>query len=462
MIAGLDDLVRRMAQQAEQAAAARHAAEQDRRRRRDADDNYVSGGVHWDGYSLKSLQRMVGDNANAGQLEMLAQEWAAYGDKVGQASKELSRSLGKLMQFWSGSASEDASRLVVDNAAWISELGGTAKQMADPIQDASGALRSAQSTMPGGSPSSPFLATAGGGAAAGFAIGGPVGAAFGAALGGIASAFGFGSNKKKMKRKAVQTMQRFETAVMGIDGTTPRFGQPGTGGGGGTDPVWNRPPSTGVPGPGVVVPGAPSRPPGAPNTPPPDFHGGPSVGGTTPSAAPGFNNGWQNHWKGLTGLGPNNGFTPGASGPGIGQGTGGIGFGPGGLQPGGFRGGAGAGRGAGSGAGRGGMGAGLGTGSGRDGSRGRGGAGRGGFGGAGGGLGAGSGGRNGSRGASRFGRASGFGSDEHARRNGNGYGGAPGGARDKEEDGEHRRRVPIEEDPFTTADLTAAPPVIGL
>ncbi|WP_147460192.1 hypothetical protein [Actinokineospora cianjurensis] len=471
MIAGLDDVVRRMAEQAEHAAAARRAAEQERRRRREADDSYVTGGVHWDGYSLKSLQRMVGDQANAGQLDMLAGEWARYGEKVAQASKDLSGSMTKLLQFWSGSASQDASRTVVSNAAWISQLGGTAQQMADPIQDAGGALRSAQSTMPGGSPSSPFLATAGGGAAAGFAIGGPVGAAFGAALGGIASAFGFGSNKKKMKRKAVQTMQRFETAVLGIDGTTPRFGTPADG----VDPGVNRPqpqpPRTGVPGPGVTVPGGPGRGPSDPSAPVPGFGGGPSMG-TTPSLAPGFDKGWENHWRGLTGVGTG-GQLPGGIGSNVGNGPGNIGLGGGGYVPGGFGGG---GRGGANGSGRAGLGSGVGAGGrGADGSRGRGGAGRG-LAGAGagssgtgrGGLAGGGGsgvpgggrGRDGSRGGSRFGRASGFGTDPHGR-SGSGYGMPPGSARDKEEDGEHRRRVPIEEDPFTTADLTAAPPVIG-
>jgi hypothetical protein len=43
-----------------------------------------------------------------------------------------------------------------------------------------------------------------------------------------------------------------------------------------------------------------------------------------------------------------------------------------------------------------------------------------------------------------------------------GMGGGGAGRRgEDEEDGEHRRRVPIEDDPFST-DLKAAPPVIGL
>ncbi|PPK70094.1 PPE domain-containing protein [Actinokineospora auranticolor] len=471
MIGDLGDLVARMTQQARQASAARAAADQQRRQRREVDDSYVVGGTNWDGYSLKSLQRMVGDQANPAQLDMLATEWARYGDKVAQASRDLSRSLAKLMPYWSGAASEDAKRVVVGNAAWISQLGGTAKSMADPIQDAGGALRSAQSTMPGGSPSSPFLASAGGGAAAGFAVGGPIGAAFGAALGGMASAFGFGSNKKKMKRKAVQTMSRFETAVMGIDGTTPRFGTPADGVHPGPAPVVPRPPQVTPPGPGVTLPPGPAHPPHLPGTqPPPHYPGAPSQG-TTPSFTPGVDKGWDQHWRDITNNGHNN-RVPLPSGPGA-NGIGGTGpFGPGGPVGGPFGngrpiGGPGSGRlGSGPSGGRGGpFGAPGANGRGADGSRTRGGAGRGvgaGSGGLGGapGSGAGRGGRNGTRGASRFGRANAFGADPHGRNN-NGYG-MPPGARDKEEDDEYRRRVPIEEDPFTTADLTAAPPVIGL
>jgi hypothetical protein len=39
--------------------------------------------------------------------------------------------------------------------------------------------------------------------------------------------------------------------------------------------------------------------------------------------------------------------------------------------------------------------------------------------------------------------------------------GVPGKREDEEEETDHRRRVPIEDDPFVT-DLKAAPPVIGL
>ncbi|SDJ48100.1 hypothetical protein SAMN05192558_116111 [Actinokineospora alba] len=400
----VEQLVRRVKHQAEQAAAARAAAEQDRRRRRETDDTYVTGGVHWNGYSLETLQRMVGDQANPSQLDMLADEWSRHGDRIGRAAKDLSRSLNRLMAFWSGAASEDASRTVVANAAWVSEMAATAKNMADPIQDAGGALRSAQDTMPG-KPRSAWYATAGGGAAAGFAVGGPVGAAFGAALGGIASAFGFGSNKKKLKRKAVQTMQRFEAAVLGIDGSTPRFGGPATGVNPGTGPGSTPPPGVGTPGPGVTVPGGPSHP---------GWNGGAPVGGTTPSFAPPFGSGWEGRWQGLTNYGGGN---PGAGAGGLnGLGAGAFGLGAGGL-----------------GAGRGGLGAGPGAGV-RGGANGRG----------------------GRAGAGRFGRLNGFG--DAAR----GMGGAGGAGGRKEEDSEHRRRVPIEEDPFAITDLKSAPPVIGL
>ncbi|MGX7825147.1 WXG100 family type VII secretion target [Actinokineospora sp. 24-640] len=446
MIGEVEQLVQRYRASAEAAAAARAEAERDRRSRRRENDRWVTGGVHWDGYSLKTLQRMVGNNANANQLDMLADQWAQQGRRISDGAQELSRSMQRLLQFWTGAASEGAQRAVVRNAAWLSETAETASTMAGPVEQAGGALRSAQSTMPGGSPSSPWLGTMGGGAAAGMAIGGPVGAVFGAAIGGIASAFGFGSNKKKMKRKAVQTMQRYENALLGIDGQTPQFSAPADGVDPGANPVQTRPPSTGVPGPGVTLPGgtAPDLV-GGPRVPPPM----PTPGmGTTPSFVPGFDAGWDRRWQGLTGFGPGAGGGAGAGGAhGLGMGNG-LGFGgmPGAGGLGAGRGGAGAGRaGMGAGAGRG---VGVGAGAGAGGNRGGGAYGRGGA------LG------ERTRGAAgRFGRGTGFG-DPHGRGTG-GYGAGAGGAR-KEEDSEHRRRVPLEEDPFTAHDLRAAPPVIGL
>ncbi|MFC7613090.1 hypothetical protein ACFQV2_05090 [Actinokineospora soli] len=159
MIGDVEQLVRRLRESAERARA---AAEQERRNRRRDNDRWVTGGVHWNGYSLKALQRMVGQNANANQLDMLADQWAAHGDKIGQGSRDLGRSLSRLLQYWSGAAAEGAHAAVTRNAAWLAETAATASAMARPIEDAGGALRSAQSTMPGGSPSSPWYATVGG------------------------------------------------------------------------------------------------------------------------------------------------------------------------------------------------------------------------------------------------------------------------------------------------------------
>src|SRR5262249_47717704 len=154
------------------------------------------------------------------------------------------------------------------NAAWITDLGGTAQSMANPIRDAGGALRSAQSTMPG-KPHDNWMAGAGGGAAIGMAVGGPIGAAFGAAIGGLPGAFGFGSSKAKLKRKAVQTMQRYETALLGVDSTTPQFNDPSNGVNPGPDPVRNPGTGVGTPDPATPPPGntVTIRPPGEPADP---------------------------------------------------------------------------------------------------------------------------------------------------------------------------------------------------
>lgn len=429
---GFEQILQQVADARQRAILAAQQATEDRRRRREENDLWVNGGVNWNGYGLEPLIKMVAERASPAQLNALAGEWGRHGGAVSTASEDLQRSVNKLMQYWSGTASDEAVRKVTTNARWIGELGETAQQMSSPIMDASGALRSAQDTMPG-VPKNNWLATAGGGAAAGFVVGGPIGAAFGAAIGGIASVFGFGNKKKKMKRKAVQTMQRYEGALLGIDQTTPQFGAPSDG----TNPGDGLPPR---PGPGIDRPPGTTPPPGVggPWTPRPPLDPGNHV--TDPS----FAGGPDGRWQSLTGIGPGGG---GMNAPGLGTGGGtGLGLGTGlGAVPGGLPGrGAGA---VGGPMGRGGAGA--------RGAGGRGAGGRGGAGYPGGGMGGGAGGRGGDReykGRGRFSKAGALGM---------GGGGGAGRRGEEEPDGEHRRRVPLEDDPFST-DLKAAPPVIGL
>jgi len=409
------------------ALQAAQAAQEERRRRRQENDQWVTAGVNWNGFGLESLIKMVAHKSSPGQLEALAGEWSRHGSAVARVSDDLEKSLSKLLQFWSGTAADEAARKVMTNARWIGELGSTAQQMERPILDAAGALRSAQDTMPG-MPKNNWMATAGGGAAAGMVVAGPIGAAFGAAIGGIASAFGFGNKKKKMKKKAVQTMERFEGALVGVDQLTPQF--PGPTDGAFPGDGWVPTPDDGISRPGVPLPpiaGGPVKPGPAP------VDGG-AV--TDPSFAAG---GPESRWQSLTGLGPN------AQAPGLGGGGGpggGSSFGTGafgGLPPGL------AGRGAG---------AGVGGPVGRGGAGGRGVGGRGAGGrGAGAGFPGGMGGGRGDqyRGRGRFSKAGAFGAG----------GGVPGNRSDDEEDGEYRRTVPIEEDLFSS-DEKAAPPVIGL
>jgi hypothetical protein len=384
-------------------------------------DHYVTGGTNWNGYSLESLIKMVAQQANPAQLQFLADTWRRQGEKLSSSADNLQRSLERLMQFWSGAGSEEAATTVARNSQWIMNLGETSTKIAEPVDDSGGALRSAQSTMPG-APKSGFwsgLGTAGGAAAAGFAVGGPFGAAAGAVIGGIASAFGFGNSKKKLKKKAVQTMTRYETAILGIDRATPQFSQPVNGI---RDPGWTRPtprPPVGPLPPGHTIPGGPgATPPGS---------GGPGGGGEWPGpgsnfgTTPSFADSPSSRWASLTGTGPYGLGAGGAAGFGLGAGEdaarnsrlfgggmgmgAGAGFGAGGMPPM---------------AGAGGRGTDI------------------------------------ERGASKYGRAAG-----RAGASGYGPGGMGAGSANKEEDAEHRRRFPVEEDLFT-GDLKAAPPVIGL
>lgn len=439
-----------------------------------AGDRYVTGGVNWNGYGLKPLIRMVADQSSPAQVDAVAGLWRDHGNSISQGSQDLQTAMNTLMQYWQGAAATQASTAVTQNTQWISTLGATATQMASPLQDASGALSSAQSTMPG-APHGGFFAGfsgAAGGAAIGAAFGGPFGAAAGAVIGGIASAFGFGSNEKKLKRQAVQTMQRYETAAMGIDTSTPGFtssaggvngdqgGSAGNGGSGvGTIPTGSTVPSstdpnlttmpsfatdpitrwdglTGGPGGGLGN--------GLPGLGGPGFGGGP--GGLGPGGPGGFN-----------GLGPlgNGGLGPDDLGPGGRGRLGGLGplsdeEGLGGPNRGRFGGLGGA-------PGEEGLGSGLG----------RGGFGRGGFGSA--------------ADDEHFGRGASGGNifeddEELAGRGGAGARGSGGviggegeegmpfgrgGGRRREEDQEYKRHIPYEEDPFST-NMKVVPPVIGL
>lgn len=424
---GFEQLLQQVADARQKALLAAQAAQDDRRRRRDENDLWVTGGVNWNGYGLESLIRMVADRSSVGQLHALSGEWSRHGQAVVRASDDLESALGRLMSFWGGTSADEAVRNVMTNARWIGELGGTAQNMSRPIEDAAGALKSAQDTMPG-MPKNNWMATAGGGAVAGFAVAGPIGAAFGAAIGGIASAFGFGNSKKKMKRKAVQTMERYEGALLGVDQGTPQFGNPSNGANPG-DPLNPRPTQP------IERPGAPVVPPGggAVKPSPTPIYGD---HGTDPS----FAFGPEGRWQSLTGLGPGGG-SPGLPGFGSGGGGGGAGGGLGlGGLPGMPPGMAGAGRGAGM----------MGGPAGRGGAGARGAGGRG-AGGRGAGYPGGMGGRGDRefRGRGRFSKSGALGQ------------GAAGRREDGEDDGEHRRSVPIEEDLFSS-DLKAAPPVIGI
>lgn len=385
------------------------------RQRRD-NDQYVVPGVHWDGFSHPTLFGMVHQQANPAQVEKLADDWERHGRDLTQRAEDLQRSLAALLPYWGGEASEQAARSVIRAVGWMGDVGSTSTAMANPLQDSAGALRSAQSTMPAPPGGGGWLGAAGAGAAAGFAIGGPIGAGIGAAIGGIGSAFGFGSNKKKLKRRAVQTMQRYEAAAVQVDTTTPQFVDSGVGRIGMAEYDARRLGGGQVPGAGTG-PVAPPVSIADPTTP-----AGARPGGVV-SPVPGFGGGGVGPggagWRDLTGRGGPSGFLGGANG-----------FGPG----------------------MGGFGAPLGGGRG-----GVGGAGVGGRGGA-----FGPGGRYASAYAGRPGSAM-YDGEHAARRGGAGAAGSPlmpGGGGRGDEDGEHRRRYPYEEEPFKLDD-EVAPPVIG-
>jgi uncharacterized protein YukE len=395
-------------------------------------DRWVSGGENWDGYQLPDLTAMVADPANPSQVDTVAGLWRTNGAAVSQTAENLAQSMTSLMKFWQGAAAQQAADSVNGSSSWIAAVGETAAKVADQVENAGGALRSAQSTMPG-QPTNTFWAgfnSAAGGSAAG-AVGGPFGAAAGAMVGGMASMFGASSDQNAQKQQAVQTMQRYETAAMSIDTSTPQFQAPpswgpvsGTTASGTMSPI-----NVTAPGAGLVVTSGSS------------LNGG---GVTVPS----FTDSSVGRWNALTGGGSSGALS------GLGTGIGGAGAGGGGA----------------------GGGAGLGL-----------------FGGLSGGFagetdaerraaaGSGTGGPSGAAAVSaatredpaamiggKPGAGSGAGLMEEVDGPGGGMGGGMmgggmmggmGGRGGPE--GEHKRRIPFEDDPFLTG-LKAAPRVIGL
>ncbi len=195
-------------------------------------DHYVSGGVNWAAFTLEQLVSMVADKASVPQLERLADDWRQTGDGVVDAADYLADALDDLMDFWSGESAREARTTVALNAQWVGDLGHTAKEMGDPIEEAAGALKSAQeampklpevppTTLPGSAPRAADEARL-------VTEGSPLGAAVGATSGGAESAFQAQAQQEELKRVAIETMQRFEQAAVGIDRATPQFQEAST------------------------------------------------------------------------------------------------------------------------------------------------------------------------------------------------------------------------------------------
>lgn len=195
-------------------------------------DTYVSGGVNWAAFTLEQLVSMVADKASVPQLERLADDWRMTGDGVADAADYLAESLDDLMDFWSGETADVARNAVALNAQWVGDLGVTAKDMGDPIEEAAGALKSAQEAMPQLPTTLPAVVpgSAPEGALRAHMVteGSPLGAAVGATAAGSESAFQAQAEQEQLKRVAIETMQRFEQAAVGIDRATPHFEGRGT------------------------------------------------------------------------------------------------------------------------------------------------------------------------------------------------------------------------------------------
>ncbi|GAA2971956.1 hypothetical protein [Actinokineospora diospyrosa] len=187
-------------------------------------DQYVTGGVQWEDYTLEQLIKMVEDQASAPQLQQLATDWRTAGDQVVAAAELLSVALTQLMEFWAGSAAEQAREDVDLNARWVSDLGHTAHEIGPSIDEAANALSAVQAAMPE-LPADPAVppALAPDSAVRGYHAGGPLVAAINGTAAGTESAFGSSKDHNQLKTRAVEAMRRFEGAVISIDEKIPQF-----------------------------------------------------------------------------------------------------------------------------------------------------------------------------------------------------------------------------------------------
>jgi hypothetical protein len=193
------------------------------------DDRYVRGDTNWESYDLATLISMVTEKVSIPNLIELADDWREAGEGVQHAARELGVALDRMMDFWSGRAAEQARTDVALNAEWVSDLGDTAYRVGGPIEDAAGALEAAQAQMPELPAVTPAVGSAPHGALLGHEAAGPLGEAIGGVTEGSQSPAQAAEEEAKLKRQAVETMRRFETAAMGIDESIPQFAGPGSG-----------------------------------------------------------------------------------------------------------------------------------------------------------------------------------------------------------------------------------------
>ncbi|HEV2781883.1 MAG TPA: hypothetical protein VGX25_21050 [Actinophytocola sp.] len=208
------------------------------------DDRYVTGDTNWESYELPQLIAMVTEKVDIPALVRLADDWRAAGDETAESADELAAALDELMNFWSGKAAEQARMDVALNAQWLLDLGNKAYTMGTPVEEAAGALKAAQDQMPQLPAVNPAVAPGSAPDAAMFgeAAGGPLAAAIAAAAAGSESAAQAAEDEAQLKRQAVETMRRFETAAMGIDQSIPQFEGPSPILRPRTDPVRTQPP----------------------------------------------------------------------------------------------------------------------------------------------------------------------------------------------------------------------------
>lgn len=173
-------------------------------------------GTNWNAYTHQQMQKMLQEKANPGQVGEQSSVLDDRGRSARDCATEIGREHGKVPEFWRGKASSGFGTVLDEYRTGVTAHAEHAATLGLAVAKAAEALARAQREMP--PPVDVDSATKKGAAAGGVfggLLGGGAGGALGLAAGAGASWFGSSLLAANKKAEAVAVMQRFEQTLQG-------------------------------------------------------------------------------------------------------------------------------------------------------------------------------------------------------------------------------------------------------